>query len=323
MVQIWYPADTQGQEPVPWMTDIEIVAPAISEWIDMPAFFLDHLKYAVTASYPDIPISSSQARFPVLIFSHGFGGFRAQNTYQMQELASHGYIILAPEHTYASVITVFPDGRVAEHNPNTLPDGVPETEYDRAAQQLVVQWTADLQFVLDTLALMDEMEPVLRDRLDLTRIGFLGHSTGGGATVQVCALDLRCKAGLGMDAWLVPVADTVIENGPQQPFLFLYSELWPKPKNMALYERLYGTMGSPVARFTITGTAHYDFTDLPALSPLAPYIGLKGPLNGSRVQEIIDTYTLAFFDSVLKGEPSILLSGNSEIYSEVIFVEGK
>ncbi|HNB51586.1 MAG TPA: hypothetical protein PK530_06570, partial [Anaerolineales bacterium] len=188
MVQIWYPADAPGTSHVPWMSNIEIVAPAISDWIEMPSFFLDHLKYATTDSYAEIPVSSAEAQFPVLLFSHGFGGFRAQNTYQMQELASHGYIVVAPEHTYASVITVFPDGRVAAHNPNTLPDGVPEAEYDLAAQRLLEQWTADLQFVLDTLKLMDEMDPILRGKLDLDRVGVLGHSTGGGATVQVCAV---------------------------------------------------------------------------------------------------------------------------------------
>ncbi|GAB4580491.1 MAG: carboxylic ester hydrolase [Anaerolineales bacterium] len=323
LIQIWYPTDALGETPAPWMTHIEIVAPAISAWIEMPSFFLDHLKYSTTRSYADMPISNTQARYPVLIFSHGFGGFRAQNTFQMQDLASHGYIVVAPEHTYASVITVFPDGRVANHNPATLPDGVSEAEYDRAAQRLVEQWTADLRFVLDTLAMMDQMEPLLRGRLDLERVGVLGHSTGGGATVQICATDSRCKAGLGMDAWLVPVADEVIANGPQQPFLFLYSEQWPKPKNMALFQRVFETMNHPVARFTIKGTSHYDFTDLPALSPLAPYIGLKGPLNANRVQAIIMAYSLAFFDAELKGQGNGGWQRGLEGFPEVIFVEGK
>ena len=321
--QIWYPAEAADQTSAPWMDNIEIVAPAISDWIEMPSFFLDHMKYATTNSYRDIPISSTEASFPVLIFSHGFGGFRAQNTFQMQELASHGYIVVAPEHTYASVITVFPDGQVAYHNPNTLPDEVSETEYDLAAQRLVVQWTADLRFVLDTLEKMNESDSLFARKFDLERVGVFGHSTGGGATVQLCAQDARCKAGLGMDAWLVPVADEVIAAGPKQPFLFLYSELWPKPKNMALFHRMFETMGSPVVHLSIQGTSHYDFTDLPALSPLAPYIGLKGPLNGTRVQEIIDVYSLAFFDEQLKGIPGDLLESASPSFPEVVFVEGR
>ena len=323
VVQIWYPADAPGQSPTLWMDHIDLVAPAISAWIEMPPFFLDHLKYSKTHSYADLPVSSTEASFPVLIFSHGFGGFRAQNTFQMQELASHGYIVVAPEHTYASVITVFPDGQVAYHNPNTLPDDVSETVYDLAAQRLVEQWTADLRFVLDKLKANDKNDALLANKLDFERVGVLGHSTGGGAAVQVCTQDPRCKAGLGMDAWLVPVADEVITNGPQQPFLFLYSERWPTPKNMALFQRLFAQMGSPAFHLSLTGTSHYDFTDLPALSPLAPYIGLKGPLNGDRVQEIIDTYSLAFFDQYLNGKATMLLDGASPSFPEVLFIESR
>jgi hypothetical protein len=51
----------------------------------------------------------------VLLFSYGWGGFRAQNTHQVKELASHGYIFAALAHTYDAAAAVFPDGRVALH----------------------------------------------------------------------------------------------------------------------------------------------------------------------------------------------------------------
>lgn len=34
-----------------------------------------------------------------------------QNTIQMQELASHGYIVVSVSHSHDSVVTVYPDGR--------------------------------------------------------------------------------------------------------------------------------------------------------------------------------------------------------------------
>ena len=87
----------------------------------------------------------------MLIFSHGWGGFRAQNTYQMQELASHGYVVVGMEHTYGAVVTVFPDGQVAPNNPAALPDGVPDAEYEAAAGRVVAQWIGDMAFALGTL----------------------------------------------------------------------------------------------------------------------------------------------------------------------------
>ena len=42
-------------------------------------------------------------------FSHGWNGFAAQNSAQMVELASHGYVVAALQHTYGAMVTVFPD----------------------------------------------------------------------------------------------------------------------------------------------------------------------------------------------------------------------
>lgn len=66
----------------------------------------------------------------------------------------------------------------------------------------------------------------------------------------------------------------------------------------------------------IEGTSHYDFSDLPLLSPLAPQLGLKGPINGKRVTVILEDYLLSFFDATLKGKPSGLFEDPSP-YEEV------
>jgi hypothetical protein len=39
---------------------------------------------------------------------------RFQNTFQVEELASHGYIVVGIDHSYVSAGTVFPDGRLAQ-----------------------------------------------------------------------------------------------------------------------------------------------------------------------------------------------------------------
>jgi predicted dienelactone hydrolase len=322
MLQVWYPADPLSEaQPGPWMDHIDIVGPAISTWIRMPPFFIDHVKYARTYSYPDAPLAAAQARYPVLLFSHGWGGFRQQNTYQMEELASHGYVVAAVEHTYGAVTTVFPDGRVARNNPDALPRNISEEAFAETANRLVRQWAGDLGFALDHLAGLNEFDPDggFTDRLDLARVGALGHSTGGGAAVEFCGRDARCKAGLAMDAFLLPVSESIIEDGVAQPFLFMFSETWTIGDNAQRFERLFQGLPNTAYWMTIAGTAHYDFTDLPMFSPLASTIGLKGPLEGSRVLRIINDYTLAFFDSQFEGGSGSLLQGPSPDYPEVRF----
>ncbi|MBM3121400.1 MAG: hypothetical protein FJZ97_04335 [Chloroflexi bacterium] len=322
LIQVWYPAlPERSDQPAPWMENVGIVAPAIAEWLSLPSFFLDHLELAHTSSYLEAPVDPAGAPYPLLIFSHGWGGFRAQNTFQMQELASHGYVVVGMEHTYGAVVTVFPDGSVADNDPAALPEDVPDAEYDAAARRLVQQWIGDMAFALDKLEAWNRMDPAGRFTgvLDGTRVGVLGHSTGGAAAVEFCATNVRCGAGLGMDVWMTPVSEATLEGGVAQPFLFLFSEQWPTAKNQALFERLRQGSNPADRTLTILGTDHYDFSDLPALSPLAPQLGLKGPIPGRRVQQIINAYSLAFFGQALKGEPTLLLAGPSPAYPEVRF----
>ena len=87
---------------------------------------------------------TEETRYPTILFSHGWNGFAAQNSAQMVELASHGYVVLGIQHTYGAIVTVFPDGRVAKNNPDALPEGMTEPGYTDTARILVGQWAGDL-----------------------------------------------------------------------------------------------------------------------------------------------------------------------------------
>jgi len=322
IVQIWYPAEADpAGTPAPWMEELDVMGPRISERIGMPSFFVDHVKYARTNSFPsaDLPIGGD--RFPVLLFSHGWGGFRQQSTYLVEELASHGYVVVAVQHPYGAEATVFPDGRIAYNKPQALPRDASEDEYLFAARQLVDQWAGDLSFVLDQLALDNQpgSDSPFSNHLDMGRVGVLGHSTGGGAAIEFCGRNPRCKAVLGLDAFLTPISQSVLDKGMEQPALFLYSELWPSERNDRLHKSLIENSDGPVDAYTVLGTDHYDFTDLPMLSPLSPYLGFKGPLEGKRTLDIIRHYSLEFFDSVFKGLPTNAQVVKSVEFPEVVF----
>jgi hypothetical protein len=64
---------------------------------------------------------------------------------------------------------------------------------------------------------------------------------------------------------------------------------------------------------------HIDLTDITYVSPLFPSIGFSGPLGVQRAHDIVNAYTLAFFDRHLKGQPAALLDGPAAHYPEVIF----
>ena len=322
MIQVWYPADIQANDKhAPWMENAEIFAPAIADHIELPSYFLNHLALVQIPAYKDSPLAKSDEKFPIILFSHGWQGFNAQNTGQALELASRGYVVIGIQHTYGAVVSVFPDGSIAPNNPNGLLEDEEDPNYEEVANILAKQWAGDMSFVLNQLSAGNEAGDFFNQAIDLNRVGVYGHSTGGGAAIQFCGIDLRCKAVLGMDPFMRPVSAEIIANGISQPSFFMFSQEWTdrtESKNNQLFNAFYPSVNDGLGVITITGTAHYDFSDLPLLSPIAPQLGLKGPLNGKRVTEIVNAYLIDFFELTLNNIPSDSFDNNFSDFEEVV-----
>jgi hypothetical protein len=324
MVQVWYPA-TAGQEgePAPYLPDGVINAHALATSFGFPGFFLNHFQHATTNSLLNAPIATCFDQWPVLVFSHGWNGMRYQNTAQMEALASHGFVIFAPEHSYGAVVTVYPDGTRIYNKDGALPSGVSDEEYDIAAYILGQSWVGDLVFTLDQIESLQsgEIISLFQGYLDTSRIGMLGHSTGGGAVLQTCWQDERCKAVVGEDPWLVPYDRAMPASGLRQPSLNMFSENWLKERNLTLNNQLWDNQPSGAQRMTILGTQHYDFSDISLYSPLGATLGLKGPINAEREISLFNDFLIGFFDQHLVNPDSTLLDAAVEEYDEVEFEE--
>lgn len=321
-IQVWYPADVKAaDERAPWMADAKIYAPAIATYIRMPSYFLNHLALVQIPAYKDAEVAQSDGGYPIILFSHGWNGFNAQNTGQALELASQGYVVIGIQHTYGAVTTVFSDGTIAPNNPKALPEDADDPNYEVVARKLVGQWAGDMSFVLDQFqSLNKDSSSIFFNKLDMNRVGVYGHSTGGGAAIQFCGIDTRCKSVLGMDPFMRPVSAEVIESGVSQPSFFMFSEAWSQvtdSRNNKLFNQFYPNVSEGKGVITISGTRHYDFSDLPLLSPITAQLGLKGPLDGKRVTQIVNSYLLDFFEMTLNNKSSDLFDGSFDDFSEV------
>lgn len=322
MVQVWYPAEPDSTaDPGPWTEDIDQIGPATAERLGFPSFVLDHLALANTHSYPEAPLSKVEEQYPVIVYSHGWRSFRTANVDQSEVLASYGYVVVSVDHTYGSILTVLPDGRAIASDGAALPDEeeVGPQAYQAAAQTLVEVYAADLVFVLDSLEVFNEEDDRFAGRLDLDRVGLFGHSTGGGAVVTACYSDERCVAAAGLDAWVEPVPRTIISDGLPEPFLSVRSEEWTSYDNDPLLVdlSLHGGGGNYLA--SIAGTQHWDFVVIPLLTPLAPQLGLKGPIDSERVMAINADLLVSFFDAYVAGGLPFDVAGLSSRYPEITF----
>jgi predicted dienelactone hydrolase len=111
MVSLWYPATPSGGRRASYMT------PAESELLlahagvtGVPPGALSTVR---TNAVSDAPPAGHPRSLPFIVLSPGFIHPRSVLTGLAEDLASHGYVVAGVDHTYESVATAFPDGRVA------------------------------------------------------------------------------------------------------------------------------------------------------------------------------------------------------------------
>jgi len=344
MVQIWYPAEANPSSPrAPWVENAGGLTPVLARLLNLPEFIFGHLKYITSNSVQAAPIADNEATYPVLLFMHGFNGFRQHDTFQVEELVSHGYIVAAIDQPFAAAAVVFPDGREVigltmeeldafirqSINPATT---APEMNGQVFEKGIIPYLAKDAIFTLDQLALINQADPngILTGKLDLERAGIFGVSLGGIVDSEACLMDSRLKACLIMDA---PIPADVLQAGLQQPTMVITRDAetmrlereraggWSEDdieEHQRTMRALFESVPDGGYLIKVPGIFHLDFLDTPLMTPLASQLGLSGTLDGQRVRSIINTYTLVFFDRQLKGLPGELLDGPSEQFPEVI-----
>ena len=304
MVQIWYPARSNPSAPrARYLQDGSVLAP-VARLLHLPGWIFTHLKYAMTNAMPASPMADGADAFPVLIFSHGRGGVRQHNTFQVEELVSHGYVVAAIDHPYAAAGVDFPDGRRASYDPRMS---------DRRFQDRVLPFLAqDVSFTLNQLTAINRSDPngVLSGRLDLTRVGMFGVSLGGAVAAQACLDDRRLRACLPMDVYM-PAA--VVHYGLQQPTMWISRDVntmqlegWTHKdidETQSTMRHVLDRLPNDGFLVLVPGMFHQNLSDFPyfVASPLDMWLGFDGPIGMRRAHTIINAYSGAFFDRYLKG----------------------
>lgn len=325
-VQLWYPTATGAAGPRARVTARpDRLASAYAQLTGLPAPLFDHLRLIETDAVESAPLATSPARLPIVLFSHGpISGNRSQSIFQMEALASHGFIVVAIDHTGYSSLTVFPDG----HTAGVEPDARWPVFADDGSRALVRRWVADVRRVLDFLEGLDRKDPrgVFDGRLALDRIGYLGASFGGSVVVEALTAEPRIKAGVAEDGKPYFFDHTLTDL--RAPLLYLQSELPYIPVGDAQlaswgvtqagfaearadhYDRLTRLVASargPFYDVLIRGTNHISFSDLHFLLRF-PDGQLTAPRHTHR---IINAYTVAFFERYLADTPSPLVDGTT------------
>jgi dienelactone hydrolase len=298
-LQVWYPtAEGGATDPSPWIEEPGAFGSVAAAWLDLPPFALNHLGLVTSHATRDAPLATGNGR-PLILYSHGWSGFRNVHSTQLESLASHGYIVAAVDHVPGALASVYPDGEVVPINPDALPSGVPEDEYEAASERLLRTFAEDLDSAMDHM--LDW--PEFAASIDRGRVAMIGHSTGGGAAILACGRSRACRTVVGYDPWVEPLPTETVGDGLDRPLLSIRSEEWVGNGNDTRLRRLHAASHESSAPVAIQGATHRDFTLLPMLTPLATRLGMSGPTGGETIHEIVDDWTLAFLDHHLRDDP--------------------
>ncbi|GAA3778026.1 hypothetical protein GCM10022225_77320 [Plantactinospora mayteni] len=318
MTSVWYPARDVGRHPLArWMSPAVLRA-----YLTSGGFEAEAAVTPLTVGHQGAPVRRTDGPLPVVVFSHGAHDHRADTTIVVQELASHGYLVVTVDHTY-DAFGEFPDGRLIV--PLDDPALVPS------------DFAADIRFVLDCVEDLaagrnpdaeHHPQPLpagLRGAPDLRRIGMFGWSKGGTATALVMNDDQRVRAGLSLDGPMQ--AQPPLTTDVDRPFMLMTARFTraAEPSVAEFWSHLRGWR----LNIRADGAVHSSYGDNQVLIPqLAKDVGMSdeelrgwiGTLDPARALRIQRAYPLAFFDLHLRGRRCRLLDGPSATFPEVKFI---
>ena len=150
--------------------------------------------------------AARRERYPLIIFSHGWGGCGTQSLFLTESLARAGYVVAAPDHRDATCSVDGP--RLPRFHLPELPFSAPghwtESTYEDRRE--------DLEEALDWMLANAEF----RTLIDPARIGAMGHSLGGYSALGLTG---------GWDSWKDPRITAVLALAPYLKPLVMHGRL--------------------------------------------------------------------------------------------------
>ncbi|MEX1252764.1 MAG: hypothetical protein WEE64_00335 [Dehalococcoidia bacterium] len=262
----------------------------------------------------DAPLATEDRPYPLIVFAHGFSSLARLSASYGQHLASHGYVVAAPD---------FPESHLGTPGGPRL--------------GAVTNQPADVSFVIDSLIGLSEQEGhPLEGAVDGETIGVTGHSLGGLTnllTIYGESRDERVDAPLPIAAPGCFLTDETIAD-IDVPLLALAGseDQLVRPSTV---RQPYDIANQPRYFVNLVGANHIQFADIDADDSIASAaigsgrsnddndapedegageegggfnsqgceddpLGVDPVLEGERQRELLRTYAVAFFDAYLR-----------------------
>ncbi|MCD4826091.1 MAG: hypothetical protein K8S55_15985 [Phycisphaerae bacterium] len=249
------------------------------------------------------PLANSD-KYPLLVFSHGYGGCGMASVFFTESLAAKGWIVVAPDH----------NDRHSAVRSKTGPQKFSRRDFLRYVKQISSSKPEDRG---DYLYRLDEMQCALNGIIKSRKFGKLinqkkiavgGHSFGGFTALGLCGTipsrtDRRIKAVLlfstGAGGYLYKGNELAAVKIPSMLYLGEREKKQKRgDKNMAkLTKKIFNNLAAPKYLLEIKGASHFSFNNCFS-DTLAAQL-----LSGTNKQfDVIRRYAIAFLEKHVNGK---------------------
>ncbi|MCC5792632.1 MAG: hypothetical protein JJT82_08525 [Legionellaceae bacterium] len=218
-------------------------------------------------TYAGYNLKLVDGRFPLIIFSPGYGVPVQEYENTITDLVSHGYIVVG-------INSQFINGNLNMNDSRMSRTIEPKTAEDK--KNLFRNTYADLSFVYRYLKQNTNQEPVFK-RINWQKVGLLGHSLGAAAVARF-SYQPGISAVAAEDLTIDLVQGNQCHLDLKKPFLHLFSmQLYRQIRNQSVPYLCKKNIGSPYKKVVVVGegqdvniSLHMNFTDYSTLQYYPP-----------------------------------------------------
>ena len=246
-VEVWYPATKAS------VAHRSEASYNVGDWLPAPLQKLvqklvQAIPGKVSIAHPSggvrgVPVAPG--RYPLVVFSHGYGGYRDQSTFLTAHLAQWGFVVAAPDHYSRDLAEVLGGPTGAKKNTSDVDD---------------------LRATVDLLAREDaSASGRFRGHVDTSRVGAVGHSAGGAAVEALAAADPRVTTFVGLAGATAgsfgQTRSGSADEAPTQPGMLMSGtadQVVPSGSMITAYEQ----MNEPKRLVLLRNAGHLAFADV-------------------------------------------------------------